>query len=196
LTEKGPIRTCIGCGERFPKDTLLRFVVDNEGNLIPDIKKKLPGRGASLCYANDCVKSALKKRQFTRHLKTNLNEITIDELRIKTLDALYNYLYTIMRFAFGGSNIVDGLDLCVKEIKDNNIKLCLITEDISQNSLKKILPVVNRYNVKVTYISDKKNTAIKLHHPIRTVFGIKDEVLADKLLDILNKIEKVKTWIG
>ncbi|WP_435877653.1 YlxR family protein, partial [Streptomyces halstedii] len=40
-----PERTCVGCRERAAKSELLRTVVD-EGDVLPDPRGTLPGRGA------------------------------------------------------------------------------------------------------------------------------------------------------
>ncbi len=53
-------RQCILTRERLSKDEMLRFVLDPAGNVTPDIRRKLPGRGvwikASRCFIEDAVK--------------------------------------------------------------------------------------------------------------------------------------------
>ena len=41
----GPERKCIATGEVNPKYGLIRFVVGPDGQIVPDILGKLPGRG-------------------------------------------------------------------------------------------------------------------------------------------------------
>ena len=41
----GPERRCIATGEVQPKHGLIRFVVGPEGQVVPDLSEKLPGRG-------------------------------------------------------------------------------------------------------------------------------------------------------
>ncbi|MBA3908054.1 MAG: DUF448 domain-containing protein, partial [Pseudonocardiales bacterium] len=40
-----PVRTCVGCRKRSPADSLLRVVAVN-GVVTPDLRRRLPGRGA------------------------------------------------------------------------------------------------------------------------------------------------------
>jgi predicted RNA-binding protein YlxR (DUF448 family) len=56
-----PIRTCLGCGQRKPKEELARIVVEN-GALMVDKGGKLPGRGAYLCPETACINSLRKKK--------------------------------------------------------------------------------------------------------------------------------------
>ncbi len=64
--ETGPLRRCIFSGERLPKETMLRFAVDPEGSLVPDIASALPGRGLWLAADRGIIERAVKKRSFER----------------------------------------------------------------------------------------------------------------------------------
>lgn len=196
MSEKGPIRTCIGCNTKFDKENVLRFVADYDGNLIPDINRKLPGRGASVCLDEACVKAAIKKKAFVRQLKSKSEAETLKNIAEQVIIAYSNYLYTLLRLGFGGRKVIDGLDICSKRMVSGDLKLCLLVEDISENSLQKIKPVADKCNVKVRFLGEKRVVAEKVHRPIRAVYGIVDKVLAKKVEDIINKIDRVKTWIG
>ena len=43
--EDGSQRTCIVTRAKLPPDELLRFVLAPDGQVVPDLKRKLPGRG-------------------------------------------------------------------------------------------------------------------------------------------------------
>ena len=64
-----PIRTCVGCGAKFAKRHLRRFVRDCLGELILDPDNQLPGRGAYLCSNPACLKKAVAKKSFSRTLR-------------------------------------------------------------------------------------------------------------------------------
>jgi len=61
-----PIRTCIGCGKKFTKSTLLRIGRTKEGKIEIGIKE---GRGAYVCPNQQCIKRALKGDRLARALK-------------------------------------------------------------------------------------------------------------------------------
>lgn len=68
----GPWRTCLGCGGRYPKAELLRFVA-RDGVLAADSAGRLPGRGAYCCRRKKCLKGfAAKKGRLTRAFRQEL----------------------------------------------------------------------------------------------------------------------------
>nr|WTA00658.1 YlxR family protein [Streptomyces sp. NBC_00857] len=60
-----PERTCVGCRERAAKNDLLRIVVIEE-QCVPDQRGTLPGRGAYLHPALNCLDLAVRRRAFPR----------------------------------------------------------------------------------------------------------------------------------
>ena len=63
-----PVRTCVGCRKRGPVTELLR-VVARDGALVPDPRRRLPGRGASLHPTPECLRTAERRRAFPRALR-------------------------------------------------------------------------------------------------------------------------------
>ncbi|MDJ1132625.1 YlxR family protein [Streptomyces iconiensis] len=60
-----PQRTCVGCRERSDKRRLLRVVLIG-GSLIPDLRGRLPGRGAYVHPVPACLEQAVRRRAFNR----------------------------------------------------------------------------------------------------------------------------------
>jgi hypothetical protein len=58
----GPVRACLGCGEKLSKRELLRFGADRTGRLELDPKKNLPGRGVYCCPRSDCLARLAKRK--------------------------------------------------------------------------------------------------------------------------------------
>lgn len=59
-------RRCIATGELHERAALLRFVVSPDGELVPDVAARLPGRGLWLMPRRDIVERAVAKRLFAR----------------------------------------------------------------------------------------------------------------------------------
>ena len=64
-----PERKCIATGEIQPKAGLIRFCVDPEGQIVPDILGKLPGRGIYVSADRTAMALAAKKGLFSRAAK-------------------------------------------------------------------------------------------------------------------------------
>ena len=67
--DDGPARKCIATGEVQPKYGLIRFVIGPEGQLVPDILGKLPGRGVYVAADRGALTKAASKGLFARALK-------------------------------------------------------------------------------------------------------------------------------
>ena len=65
----GPERKCIATGEVQPKHGLIRFVVGPDGQIVPDILGKLPGRGIYVAADRKAIEKAVQKKLFSRGAK-------------------------------------------------------------------------------------------------------------------------------
>ncbi|MGH3753113.1 MAG: YlxR family protein [Pseudonocardiaceae bacterium] len=63
-----PVRTCVGCRTRAAASGLLR-VVAVDGTLIPDPRRRHPGRGAWVHPVIGCLRLAERRRAFPRALR-------------------------------------------------------------------------------------------------------------------------------
>ena len=68
----GTTRRCLVTGAVRPKTELLRFVVDPQGKIVPDMAGKLPGRGLWLTAQRAIVAEASSKRVFSRAAKAQV----------------------------------------------------------------------------------------------------------------------------
>ena len=66
---KIPTRRCTGCGEHFPKNTLIRVLRTPEGEVVLDLTGKKSGRGAYICKNIACLKKARKARRLETSLE-------------------------------------------------------------------------------------------------------------------------------
>lgn len=66
-------RQCAVSRKVLPADNLIRFVLDPEGKVVPDLKRSLPGRGVWVAATYESVKAAEKsrKRIFARGFKAD-----------------------------------------------------------------------------------------------------------------------------
>jgi predicted RNA-binding protein YlxR (DUF448 family)/ribosomal protein L30E len=62
-------RRDIVSGEVLPENRLLRFVADPDGNVVPDVAAKLPGRGLWVEASKVAIAKAVEKKLFSRAAK-------------------------------------------------------------------------------------------------------------------------------
>jgi uncharacterized protein len=73
------VRTCVGCRVRAPADDLLRVVVV-DGTLVPDLRRRLSGRGAWLHLAPEGLTRAERRSAFPRALRVP-GPLDVDRVR-------------------------------------------------------------------------------------------------------------------
>lgn len=74
-THQNPVRTCVGCRRRDDQAALLRVVairdehVATRWRLVPDERRRAPGRGAYVHLDPECLQTAIARRAFGRALR-------------------------------------------------------------------------------------------------------------------------------
>src|SRR5947207_14045299 len=66
------MRMCAVSREVRPIDELIRFVISPQGDIVPDLKRKLPGRGMWIAASRQMVAEAVRRHQFSKAFKREL----------------------------------------------------------------------------------------------------------------------------
>lgn len=70
---RGSLRRCAVARAELPPEALIRFVTDPSGTVVPDLSRKLPGRGVWVTCERTAVEAAQKTGAFARSLKRQVN---------------------------------------------------------------------------------------------------------------------------
>ena len=84
--ERGPLRRCIVTRSELPPDDLIRFVADPSGLIVPDIARKLPGRGVWVTGQRSALEAAIKAGAFAKSLK---RQVKVSPDLPEVIDALF-----------------------------------------------------------------------------------------------------------
>jgi predicted RNA-binding protein YlxR (DUF448 family) len=68
----GSERFCVATGEVKPVEEMIRFVVGPNGEAVPDLKRRLPGRGIWITATRDALKTAIARKAFARGFKRDV----------------------------------------------------------------------------------------------------------------------------
>lgn len=78
MAKKIPMRQCIGCGEMKSKKELLRILRTAEDEITFDTTGRKNGRGAYLCFSEECLQKAIRtkglERSFQRKIPSEVYE--------------------------------------------------------------------------------------------------------------------------
>ena len=181
MAKDDPQRSCLGCREIKPKDDLLRFVLDPEGNVVPDLAKKLPGRGAYTCFSRSCLDTAIKKRQFSRSFKGMAKIMAAEEMLALVTGLQVERITATIAMANKAGRIVSGSDKVMDALRKGNVSLLILAEDISSESAAKFLAIAGKTGVDSFRFSLKDQLGSPLGKDIRSVVAVAPGPFADNL---------------
>ena len=68
----GTERLCAATGAVKPIDDMIRFVVSPDGAAVPDLKRRLPGRGIWVTATRTALRGAIARKSFARSFKRDV----------------------------------------------------------------------------------------------------------------------------
>jgi predicted RNA-binding protein YlxR (DUF448 family) len=71
-----PIRTCIVCRKKKSKQELIRLAVDQDNQVIVDMKGTIQGRGAYICRNKSCAEKLTVYKKIDRVFKKDVRIIS------------------------------------------------------------------------------------------------------------------------
>nr|WP_306866108.1 RNA-binding protein [Neorhizobium galegae] len=103
-------RTCIVTREAGSPETLIRFVAGPNGQVVPDLKRQLPGRGCWIKAERSLVDRAVQKKLFARALKTEAKAdadlgALVDRLLAADLIGMMNMARKASQFVTGATKV-------------------------------------------------------------------------------------------
>ncbi len=106
--QSGPLRRCLVLRESFARETMLRFVVGPDRQLVFDVGATLPGRGLWLSASADVVEKGIKRGVFARAARTQV--IVSPDLRDFVEDALRRRVFDLVGMARRSGNAIAGFE--------------------------------------------------------------------------------------
>ncbi len=71
---KENLRKCVGCGEIKPREDLIKITKEHSSQeVVVNPNSKTFGRSVYLCYNQNCIEQALKKKKINRALKISMS---------------------------------------------------------------------------------------------------------------------------
>lgn len=85
--KKIPMRKCVGCQEMKSKKEMMRVLKTSEDTFELDATGKKNGRGAYLCFSEECFEKAVKNKGLERSFKQAIPKEVYEKLE-KEMNAL------------------------------------------------------------------------------------------------------------
>ena len=173
------LRRCIVSGRIEPITKLTRFVVGPDDVIVPDISKRLPGRGLWTLAARDIVNEARVGRKFDKAAKRSVSA-PADLADIVELSLLQSCL-NIVGLARRAGYAVSGFGKSRALIASGRAALVIVAKGASNGSRQQLLS--GKPNLAVLEIFSQDEVG-KVFGKDRAVFvAITDATIAKKLRD-------------
>ncbi len=138
-TREAPERRCIATGVSDETMGLIRFVLDPEGGLTPDLAERLPGRGVWLSSTRDAAAMAAKKRLFSRGFKqpVKVNADLPDQLEALLARRLIDAVSLTRKAGLA----VNGFEKVKARLKKGGVSALLAASDGAEDGRGKLIPL-------------------------------------------------------
>jgi predicted RNA-binding protein YlxR (DUF448 family) len=143
--ERGPLRRCLVTRDSLPKEAMIRFVLDPERVVVPDLAGKLPGRGMWLSAKADVLERAVKRGAFSRAARGTVQ--LPPDLHARIEDGLKRRLRDLVGFARRSGQAICGREAVREWMQSGKAGLLVEASDGSPNERARLvggrgLPVV------------------------------------------------------
>ena len=132
----GTARMCAVTRQVSPVDDLIRFVVGPSGDVVPDLKRKLPGRGLWLSASHATVSEAVKRKVFGRGFK---REVRVSPtLADETERLLVRGVIEALAMAAKAGQVVSGFTKAEDAIGQRDMVALLHASDGAADGIRKL----------------------------------------------------------
>jgi hypothetical protein len=182
-TKEKPQRSCLCCKESRDKDKLLRFVLSPQGEVLPDLDAKLPGRGAYTCVSSECLAKAIKQRGFNRAFKTEVSVQPADEMVAMVAGLMRERVLGYIGLANKAGKVISGGTMVSEAIR-GKIKpgLILVSTDVSEAIGEKIVVLAEVNRIRCERILSKDDFGAILGKAPRSAVAVRHGGFVERLV--------------
>lgn len=130
------MRMCAVSREVRPIDELIRFVVSTEAHIVPDLKRKLPGRGMWISASRQTVAEAVRRHQFSKAFR---RELRIPQTLPDDIEALLVRSVTeALGIAAKAGQIVAGFGKVESALREGTVEVLIHASDGAADGIRKL----------------------------------------------------------
>lgn len=132
----GPVRTCIVTRRESHPADLIRFVLDPADVVIPDLQRRLPGRGVWVTLDRQLLAEAVRKKAFARAFRRPV--IVPDDLVTRVEALLERRISEALSLANKAGLVVTGFESVYRAIEGENIACVVHGSDAAADGAGKV----------------------------------------------------------
>ena len=129
-------RFCVATRTAQPVSDLIRFVVGPDGEAVPDIKSKLPGRGVWVTATREALEDAIKRKAFARGFKRNVRLPA--DLLARTERLLEQAVIDALAMAHKAGLVASGFSRAAAALERGEVVALLHASEASPEGIRKL----------------------------------------------------------
>jgi uncharacterized protein len=137
------VRMCAVTRQVRPIDELIRFVVSPSGEVIPDLKRKLPGRGLWISASHQAVAEAVRRNHFGKGFKRDVR--AAPALAADTEALLVRSVIDALAMAAKAGQVTSGFGKVEDALAQGRVQALIHASDGAADGIRK-LDAVARQN--------------------------------------------------
>jgi len=130
-------RLCIVTRAARPVDELIRFVIGPDGEVVPDVKGKLPGRGVWITASRETIEAAVKRHAFARGFKRRDVRVAAD-LALRTDQLLERGALDALAMAGKAGLVAAGFAKAATALERDDVVALLHAAEASADGARKL----------------------------------------------------------
>ena len=172
----------------------MRFVLSPEGEVLPDIDSRLPGRGAYTCISSRCLETALKQRQFGRAFKRDVTVASAQEMVDRIAALIKGRILGYVGLANRAGKVVSGSSMVCDALRGSaKPALVMVATDVSAAIGEKVEILAAHQRTPCQRVLAKDDYGDILGKAPRSAIAIKTSGFAAQLS---HEIERYRNFLG
>ena len=136
------MRMCAVSREVRLVDELIRFVLSPQGEVVPDLKRKLPGRGLWITASRARVAEAVRRNQFSRGFKRDVR--AAQNLASDTETLLVRSTVEALAMAAKAGQVVAGFAKVEEALNGGQAKALIHASDGAADGIRKLDAIIRQ----------------------------------------------------
>lgn len=178
-----PNRTCFVTGVEKPQEELLRFTLTPDRQVMPDFKKRLPGKGFYITNSKQVLAEAITKNAFRKFGK---NTVILPNLLEIVENILKNHALESINLAKKAGVLVSGFDKVKDKLAAGKVAFVLEATDASTDGHAKIVVAAKNTEILTLFSIEELDKALNRTNTVHTA------LLKSEMSQMVHK--KLQKW--
>lgn len=186
------LRRCIVTRESLPPERLIRFVVAPDGTVVPDLERRLPGRGLWVAARRDIVQTACRRGHFAKAARAAVKaDAALDE-RLERL--LAQRVQSLIGLARKAGQAVTGHEKVLAMLRRGPVGVLILAADGSDDARAKMRAAAGDVPVVEALQSSEIGAAFGREFAVHA--AVAEGRLASRIVAEAGRLEGFRTGFG